>query len=51
MRLKIKRHKGFTLIELLVVLAIIALLSGILMPTLVAARQMGRRLVCLSNLR
>ncbi len=45
------RHKGFTLIELLVVLAVIALLMGILMPTLVAARQMGRRLVCLSNLR
>ena len=45
------RHKGFTLIELLVVLAVIALLAGILMPTLVAARQMGRRLVCLSNLR
>ena len=45
------RHKGFTLIELLVVLAIIALLAGILMPSLVAARQMGRRLVCLSNLR
>jgi len=45
------RHKGFTLIELLVVLAIIALLAGILMPSLVAARQIGRRLVCLSNLR
>ena len=45
------RHKGFTLIELLVVLAIIALLVGILMPSLVAARQIGRRLVCLSNLR
>jgi prepilin-type N-terminal cleavage/methylation domain-containing protein/prepilin-type processing-associated H-X9-DG protein len=45
------RKKGFTLIELLVVLAIIALLMGILMPSLVAARQIGRRLVCLSNLR
>lgn len=45
------RHKAFTLIELLVVLAIIALLAGILMPSLVAARQIGKRLVCLSNLR
>jgi len=45
------RHKAFTLIELLVVLAVIALLAGILMPTLVAARQIGKRLVCLSNLR
>jgi prepilin-type N-terminal cleavage/methylation domain-containing protein/prepilin-type processing-associated H-X9-DG protein len=45
------RHKAFTLIELLVVLAVIALLAGILMPSLVAARQIGRRLVCLSNLR
>ena len=39
------------MIELLVVLAIIALLMGILMPSLVSARQIGRRVVCLSNLR
>ncbi|RKY06827.1 MAG: hypothetical protein DRP65_11235 [Planctomycetota bacterium] len=45
------RHKAFTLIELLVVLAVIALLAGILMPALAAARQIGKRLVCLSNLR
>ena len=45
------RHKAFTLIELLVVLAVIATLTGILMPSLVAARQIGKRLVCLSNLR
>ncbi|MHC5059612.1 MAG: type II secretion system protein [Planctomycetota bacterium] len=49
--MKHKRQKAFTLIELLVVLAVIALLIGILGPSLAAARQMGRRLVCLSNLR
>jgi len=42
---------GFTLIELLVVIAIIAILMAILMPALRAARDQGRRVHCVSNVR
>jgi prepilin-type N-terminal cleavage/methylation domain-containing protein/prepilin-type processing-associated H-X9-DG protein len=45
------KSKAFTLIELLVVIAVIAVLTAILMPALSRAREQGRRVVCLNNLK
>ena len=46
------RHKpAFTLIELLVVIVIISLLAAMMLPALARAKEAGRRIACLNNLR
>jgi prepilin-type N-terminal cleavage/methylation domain-containing protein/prepilin-type processing-associated H-X9-DG protein len=46
-----ERRHAFTLLELLVVIAVIAILAGILLPTLARSRERALGLFCLQNTR
>lgn len=50
-RPKWERHGGFSLVELLVVVGIVAVLVGLLLPSIQSARTAAERTQCTSNIR
>ena len=46
-----RQRSAFTLVELLAVVAIIAILVGLTLPAMNAARESARRTACTNNLR
>jgi prepilin-type processing-associated H-X9-DG protein/prepilin-type N-terminal cleavage/methylation domain-containing protein len=46
-----KQRRAFTIVELLVVIAVIAVLTAILLPSLSQAKFAARRITCVNNLR
>lgn len=48
---RVKMTRGFSLIDLLVSMCVIAMLIGILLPSLGSVHEVARRTICTSNLR
>ena len=51
MRKNRQREIGFTIVELLATITIISIMSALLLPVLGSAREKGREISCLSNLK